>query len=480
MLISKRRIGESHVLYFRLVLMSSAHRIGQKREVRVLRLISSGTVEELVLARAQRKLEIDGKVIQAGKFDDATTGAEYEALLAKAFEVNADDDIEETNELDDDELNELLARGDDEMGIFSKMDRDRKSLQLSRWREGGHKGPLPPPLMQDSELPPFYRRDIGEELAQQIATEEEQGRGRRVKADVRYTDGLTDEQWLNAMENSDDDVAEAADRKRGRIERRQERKRMNDMLAQAEAEGKPLSTIKIKAPEPSPDPVSVPVAAIKGPKKRGRPSASATPSIAGDDVPIKKQKTGLRSAEESTLMSRLYNETNAMQSDVGEDLNQYFIKPVDRKVYTDYYQLITNPIAMAQIKKKVDKDPTYTLLAFQSDMHLLWDNARTYNQEGSWVYNAADDMQEFFDRLWDEEYPKLSLSRGADVSTAPSGTSTPMYKPQEKVVIPTKIRLNMGAAARRKAIDFDEDEDEEEEQDDEESEPSESDMDDDD
>jgi ATP-dependent helicase STH1/SNF2 len=46
-----------------------------------LRLISSNTVEELVLARAQAKLEIDGKVIQAGKFDDVTTGAEYEALL---------------------------------------------------------------------------------------------------------------------------------------------------------------------------------------------------------------------------------------------------------------------------------------------------------------------------------------------------------------------------------------------------------------
>lgn len=59
----------------------SAHRIGQKKEVRVLRLISSGTVEELVLARAQRKLEIDGKVIQAGKFDEVTTGAEYEEYL---------------------------------------------------------------------------------------------------------------------------------------------------------------------------------------------------------------------------------------------------------------------------------------------------------------------------------------------------------------------------------------------------------------
>lgn len=47
----------------------------------MLRLISSKTVEELVLERAQKKLELDGKVIQAGKFDDITTGAEYEALL---------------------------------------------------------------------------------------------------------------------------------------------------------------------------------------------------------------------------------------------------------------------------------------------------------------------------------------------------------------------------------------------------------------
>jgi hypothetical protein len=44
-------------------------------------------VEELVLERAQQKLELDGKVIQAGKFDDVTTGAEYEALLVSQKSV---------------------------------------------------------------------------------------------------------------------------------------------------------------------------------------------------------------------------------------------------------------------------------------------------------------------------------------------------------------------------------------------------------
>ena len=31
-------------------------------------------------------------------------------------------------------------------------------------------------------------------------------------------------------------------------------------------------------------------------------------------------------------MWKIFNETNAQKSETGEDLNQYFLKPVDRKV----------------------------------------------------------------------------------------------------------------------------------------------------
>lgn len=43
-----------------------AHRIGQKREVLVLVLVSAGTIEQVILDRAQQKKEIDAKVIQVG------------------------------------------------------------------------------------------------------------------------------------------------------------------------------------------------------------------------------------------------------------------------------------------------------------------------------------------------------------------------------------------------------------------------------
>lgn len=58
-----------------------AHRIGQTKEVRIFRLISANSIEENILARANYKLDIDGKVIQAGKFDNRSTDEDREAFL---------------------------------------------------------------------------------------------------------------------------------------------------------------------------------------------------------------------------------------------------------------------------------------------------------------------------------------------------------------------------------------------------------------
>lgn len=61
-----------------------AHRIGQTKEVRIFRLITEKSVEEMILARANYKLDIDGKVIQAGKFDNRSTDEDREAFLVSA------------------------------------------------------------------------------------------------------------------------------------------------------------------------------------------------------------------------------------------------------------------------------------------------------------------------------------------------------------------------------------------------------------
>ncbi|XP_046553776.1 chromodomain-helicase-DNA-binding protein 1-like [Haliotis rubra] len=45
-----------------------AHRIGQTRPVKVIRLVGRNTVEEIVLARAEQKLKLTDKVIESGQF----------------------------------------------------------------------------------------------------------------------------------------------------------------------------------------------------------------------------------------------------------------------------------------------------------------------------------------------------------------------------------------------------------------------------
>src|SRR5271168_1230685 len=125
-----------------------AHRIGQTKEVRILRLITEKSIEESILARAQEKLDLDGKVIQAGRFDNKSTNEEREVLLRALFESREEgSDEEEEEEMDDDELNEILARNDDELVLFRKMDKERE-------RETPYgKGKKLPRLIGEDELP---------------------------------------------------------------------------------------------------------------------------------------------------------------------------------------------------------------------------------------------------------------------------------------------------------------------------------------
>ena len=164
------------------------------------------------------------------------------------------------------------------------MDRERVETRQREWRMSGQNGPLPPTLMQESELPPFYRRDMDADIAAaaQEAEQEAEGRGRRAKQGIQYTDGLTDDQWIDAMDNSDDDVEAAADRKRQRAVNKAERKRMNNLLGEKEANGEPLDVAGIVDEDGALPPKA---------KKRGRPSHSATPSALGDDGPTVSLQT---------------------------------------------------------------------------------------------------------------------------------------------------------------------------------------------
>ena len=228
-----------------------AHRIGQKNEVRILRLITSNSVEERILERAQYKLDIDGKVIQAGKFDNKSTSEERDALLQimlKAEEKEAGDN----EELDDDELNEICARNPDELILFKKMDQERE-------RDPVYGDGRKSRLFTDAELPALYLQDDVLPIEEPVGPI---GRGARERKITSYDDGLTEEQWLDAIDNDEDSIEDAVNRKRARIERRQFNKAKRGTSGYEEVEG--------SSPPPESPEEPVPPPTIK--RKRGRKS----------------------------------------------------------------------------------------------------------------------------------------------------------------------------------------------------------------
>lgn len=101
--------------------MARAHRIGQKFEVKVLRLVTAKSVEEKIYAAAQHKMNIDNKVIQAGKFDNKSTGFERRQMLEEILQLEAEDD-EDEGVHDNESINHMMKRSEEEFEYFQRMD----------------------------------------------------------------------------------------------------------------------------------------------------------------------------------------------------------------------------------------------------------------------------------------------------------------------------------------------------------------------
>lgn len=169
-----------------------AHRIGQKKAVRVFRLISSGTVEVKILEQANKKLQIDAQVIQAGQFNNKSTESDQHQML-KGLLSKKNDDGDELGDVPTlEELNQIIARDEEEFEKFSKMDADRERKKLNHGL-----------LKEESELPPWVLEpDVQAKTAEERAKEilESHGRGRRKHGEIRDLNQLTEKEWMAVME----------------------------------------------------------------------------------------------------------------------------------------------------------------------------------------------------------------------------------------------------------------------------------------
>ena len=107
-----------------------AHRIGQRNEVRVFRLITTTEIEEEILNKAGFKKSLDDIIIKAGAYNSTSSENEskkkLEELIKQGKEDNENCDQSNNKQIpNDDEINKMLARSAEELEAFQEMDKER-------------------------------------------------------------------------------------------------------------------------------------------------------------------------------------------------------------------------------------------------------------------------------------------------------------------------------------------------------------------
>lgn len=106
-----------------------AHRLGQKEEVRVYRLVTNTKIEEAILTKAAYKKDVDAKVIQAGLFNTKSTELERNERLRHLLKAEESEESEdETEFLTNQQLNEIISRNEDEFQLYEQMDSKRMEM----------------------------------------------------------------------------------------------------------------------------------------------------------------------------------------------------------------------------------------------------------------------------------------------------------------------------------------------------------------
>eukprot|EP01117_Protostelium_nocturnum_P000340 TRINITY_DN103_c0_g4_i4.p1 TRINITY_DN103_c0_g4~~TRINITY_DN103_c0_g4_i4.p1 ORF type:complete len:1548 (-),score=441.14 TRINITY_DN103_c0_g4_i4:36-4301(-) len=339
-----------------------AHRIGQKKQVQVFRLVTQNSIEEDILARATFKLDVDAKVIQAGMFNNHAND-KMRADMLESLLHNEDDNKEDEVVTNDDQINRTIALNDEEFSLYQQMDVERYKMEEAEWRAKGL--PVPPRLMTEAEVPEWM--NIIDEEEEDITVSH--GRGRRERTEISYNSGHGNE--LNELlgSSSDDEEDHNRSRKRGR-----EYETNDEEMKGGKGKGKTLSR--------------------------------------GDNPSVRVGKvSGEHLSQLHENMEEVWN-TVIQHQEEGRILSLVFMKLVPRKEYPDYYKIIKKPMSFNKIQENIKKYRNANTM--KDDFLLVFSNAKTYNEVDSVIYNDANTLQNVFTNEYNKRFTPAGTVRGSE------------------------------------------------------------------
>ncbi|VDD94764.1 unnamed protein product [Enterobius vermicularis] len=297
-----------------------AHRIGQSREVRVLRLITVNSIEEKILAAARFKLNVDEKVFIRSSICSLFKYSVINNLVN--FRAESEDD-DEDEVFDDETINQMVARSEEEFNLFQKMDIERRRQEAAETRRK-------PRLIEHDEIPEgivkasqHFMEEEKEPMRERLLI---QTTGRRKRKEVDYSqDLMSDRDWLKSidedLDDDDDDEEEEKKKKRSKKDRGKRKRQQDDD---------------------------------------------------DDDAPKRKKPN----PELTSTLNKLYESLLAYKTSNGHAVAAAFEQLPTRRELPDYYEVIEKPMDFNKMKRKI-KDGRYSnVQEMGNDLKLLCENAR--------------------------------------------------------------------------------------------------------
>jgi hypothetical protein len=346
-----------------------AHRIGQRSDVSVFRLVTNSPVEEKILSRASEKLNMSELVVEAGKFDKRSVendnslerkrmmevlltdfessnvnknDTSYDKMEDKASiltgsedgSVDGDDDDVNSEDKEDD-LNELISNNENDYQLYKSLD---------------SKPPYPNAANTSlftsvEDIPDWIKYPSGKKEAPlQLTIGGVPGSGPRKRKDVVYDDGLTDKQFMRMMDKQYDSASVARE------------------VGKATYRG-------------TKSPVGV----------KGSTSSAGTSSELTDWTFRK-----LISCTKSVV---------ALKDSSKRRICEIFLDKPSPEQFPDYYEIIVKPIAINDILRKLRGKLYANLQEYRNDWKLMFANARQFNGDDSWVVEDGKAIEKELERV---------------------------------------------------------------------------------
>ncbi|KAK0548052.1 hypothetical protein OC846_004626 [Tilletia horrida] len=153
-----------------------------------------------------------------------------------------------------------------------------------------------------------------------------------------------------------------------------------------------------------------------------------TPSVstpAGEDTPVlsKTQAAPVRRGRGTHLKPKPLHQVldRVITALIRRDTYGFFSEPVDPQEVPGYLDVIKNPLDFGSIRKRVDEQQYKDVESFTADVHLVLQNAKTFNPPDSLYHTEAERLETWYEHKIGLEGPSAILPGSEARGNRPKG-----------------------------------------------------------